>query len=148
MRSNLAQRPAHSSIAAHHVWYAAGGVNSKAPAGAKLSRQPSSSDNESQVAQRFIGFASQSRDRRASQGEPHSHARNGRSEVQHGRPARRPPRREPHDRDRKSTRLNSSHVKISYAVFCLKKKKNNRSRFLSKKKKKKQPASKMNETIF
>src|SRR5690606_39969735 len=25
-------------------------------------------------------------------------------------------------RDRKSTRLNSSHVKISYAVFCLKKK--------------------------
>src|SRR5690606_40436835 len=26
--------------------------------------------------------------------------------------------------DRKSTRLNSSHVKISYAVFCLKKKKN------------------------
>src|SRR5690606_40354954 len=32
--------------------------------------------------------------------------------------------------DRKSTRLNSSHVKISYAVFCLKKKK--------KKKRKKQ----------
>src|SRR5438067_3912997 len=30
-----------------------------------------------------------------------------------------------HDgRDRKSTRLNSSHVSISYAVFCLKKKKN------------------------
>src|SRR5690606_41059257 len=28
-----------------------------------------------------------------------------------------------HDLDRKSTRLNSSHVKISYAVFCLKKKK-------------------------
>src|SRR5699024_11403160 len=27
------------------------------------------------------------------------------------------------DRDRKSTRLNSSHVSISYAVFCLKKKK-------------------------
>src|SRR5690606_40221535 len=30
--------------------------------------------------------------------------------------------------DRKSTRLNSSHVKISYAVFCLKKKKERRSR--------------------
>src|SRR5690606_39819316 len=32
----------------------------------------------------------------------------------------------PHARrqDRKSTRLNSSHVKISYAVFCLKKKNN------------------------
>src|SRR5690606_41290597 len=28
----------------------------------------------------------------------------------------------PASRDRKSTRLNSSHVKISYAVFCLKKK--------------------------
>src|SRR5690606_41187762 len=28
-----------------------------------------------------------------------------------------------HPLDRKSTRLNSSHVKISYAVFCLKKKK-------------------------
>src|SRR5690606_13562689 len=28
--------------------------------------------------------------------------------------------------DRKSTRLNSSHVKISYAVFCLKKKKYNK----------------------
>src|SRR5690606_41449181 len=27
------------------------------------------------------------------------------------------------EKDRKSTRLNSSHVKISYAVFCLKKKK-------------------------
>src|SRR5690606_41951721 len=29
-------------------------------------------------------------------------------------------------RDRKSTRLNSSHVKISYAVFCLKKKNKNK----------------------
>src|SRR5437660_2467990 len=28
----------------------------------------------------------------------------------------------PHGQDRKSTRLNSSHVAISYAVFCLKKK--------------------------
>src|SRR5690606_41823884 len=39
-----------------------------------------------------------------------------------GARARRPRSRA----DRKSTRLNSSHVKISYAVFCLKKKKNNR----------------------
>src|SRR5690349_23328703 len=30
--------------------------------------------------------------------------------------------------DRKSTRLNSSHVEISYAVFCLKKKNNSRER--------------------
>src|SRR5690349_23696418 len=29
----------------------------------------------------------------------------------------------PRELDRKSTRLNSSHVEISYAVFCLKKKK-------------------------
>src|SRR5436305_5073951 len=29
--------------------------------------------------------------------------------------------------DRKSTRLNSSHVRISYAVFCLKKKKKNKN---------------------
>src|SRR5436309_12639264 len=32
--------------------------------------------------------------------------------------------------DRKSTRLNSSHVKISYAVFCLKKKKINKTKYL------------------
>src|SRR3712207_7796916 len=36
----------------------------------------------------------------------------------------RPPRLDPPaPRDRKSTRLNSSHANISYAVFCLKKKK-------------------------
>src|SRR5438874_10971246 len=41
------------------------------------------------------------------------------------RAVRRWPRRRAraHDGDRKSTRLNSSHVEISYAVFCLKKKK-------------------------
>src|SRR3712207_8332190 len=33
-------------------------------------------------------------------------------------------RDEARDLDRKSTRLNSSHANISYAVFCLKKKKN------------------------
>src|SRR3712207_7167840 len=32
-------------------------------------------------------------------------------------------RRDRHHQDRKSTRLNSSHANISYAVFCLKKKK-------------------------
>src|SRR3712207_8440167 len=32
-------------------------------------------------------------------------------------------RRPPPPQDRKSTRLNSSHANISYAVFCLKKKK-------------------------
>src|SRR3989442_8563436 len=33
------------------------------------------------------------------------------------------------DGDRKSTRLNSSHVRISYAVFCLKKKKKMAQKF-------------------
>src|SRR5204862_7211547 len=44
----------------------------------------------------------------------------------HARRADNPQRRRAdgrRDRDRKSTRLNSSHVEISYAVFCLKKKK-------------------------
>src|SRR5207249_6991152 len=34
---------------------------------------------------------------------------------------------DPADGDRKSTRLNSSHVSISYAVFCLKKKNNKKT---------------------
>src|SRR2546430_9199490 len=33
-------------------------------------------------------------------------------------------------KDRKSTRLNSSHSQISYAVFCLKKKKNTRRGYI------------------
>src|SRR5438067_9977570 len=39
------------------------------------------------------------------------------------RRSRRPGRYDTEHPDRKSTRLNSSHVSISYAVFCLKKKK-------------------------
>src|SRR6266487_5237373 len=39
--------------------------------------------------------------------------------------------------DRKSTRLNSSHPSISYAVFCLKKKKNQLAHFHLKNKKNK-----------
>src|SRR5436853_3727832 len=50
-----------------------------------------------------------------------------RSPATGGRPSR-PSRRSPsgcsETSDRKSTRLNSSHLGISYAVFCLKKKKN------------------------
>src|SRR5256885_10416164 len=52
-----------------------------------------------------------------------------------GRAARRTgsadPLESPHARDRKSTRLNSSHLVISYAVFCLKKKKTTIMIFLS-----------------
>src|SRR2546429_6641385 len=43
--------------------------------------------------------------------------------ISHGRLARL--RGDRHCEDRKSTRLNSSHGYISYAVFCLKKKKKN-----------------------
>src|SRR5438445_3464777 len=59
----------------------------------------------------------------------------------------RKPRRNDHDlvgvridwkeselRDRKSTRLNSSHANISYAVFCLKKKKKKKNKPQKKKK--------------
>src|SRR5690349_23726615 len=38
------------------------------------------------------------------------------------------------EKDRKSTRLNSSHVEISYAVFCLKKKKKKKKKKFKKKK--------------
>src|SRR6266566_8271021 len=45
-------------------------------------------------------------------------------------------------RDRKSTRLNSSHLVISYAVFCLKKKKKKNNRIDKKKKNKKKNTQK------
>src|SRR6266496_6032250 len=48
----------------------------------------------------------------------------------------------PVPRDRKSTRLNSSHVEISYAVFCLKKKKKKKTTKNKKKKKKKKKTNK------
>src|SRR5215813_15071784 len=48
-----------------------------------------------------------------------------------------PPATERSMRDRKSTRLNSSHVRISYAVFCLKKKKKKKKKQHMKNKKKK-----------
>src|SRR5947209_13238546 len=49
-------------------------------------------------------------------------ARGGCAHERHGGDERRA--RRTRARDRKSTRLNSSHANISYAVFCLKKKKN------------------------
>src|SRR5215204_6874237 len=53
--------------------------------------------------------------------------------------AGRSPRHETPLRDRKSTRLNSSHTVISYAVFCLKKKKKKAKRLIQKKKKTEKP---------
>src|SRR5256885_2744368 len=55
------------------------------------------------------------RSRTCRRGQRRRHGRNG----EEGRPHRH--------RDRKSTRLNSSHLVISYAVFCLKKKKDERT---------------------
>ena len=46
--------------------------------------------------------------------------------------------------DRKSTRLNSSHITISYAVFCLKKKKKKKQK---KKQKKKRRRKKKQDTL-
>src|SRR5215510_16143667 len=48
--------------------------------------------------------------------------------------------------DRKSTRLNSSHVAISYAVFCLKKKKKTKNNKQKKKKNKQNKQKKQNNT--
>src|SRR5258705_7236319 len=55
-------------------------------------------------------------------------------------PRRRPRLRGPFQPDRKSTRLNSSHLGISYAVFCLKKKQNSND-------KKKPPVEEMKTTL-
>src|SRR5438034_7741785 len=48
------------------------------------------------------------------------------------------------DQDRKSTRLNSSHTVISYAVFCLKKKKKKKKKKSKRKKKIRQQNAKRN----
>src|SRR5438874_10194096 len=57
--------------------------------------------------------------RKSSTARSSSPSRNGASTAATWPSSRRP--------DRKSTRLNSSHVEISYAVFCLKKKKNRKN---------------------
>src|SRR6266487_5180755 len=66
---------------------------------------------------------------------PRTHSEGARHD--HVRHRRR--RSHPHRafRDRKSTRLNSSHPSISYAVFCLKKKNNHTNILYHKSKKKK-----------
>src|SRR5438034_2260650 len=51
------------------------------------------------------------------------HGPEGAYDVLFTRAGPRTPERVPFPADRKSTRLNSSHTVISYAVFCLKKKK-------------------------
>src|SRR5437899_7601495 len=64
------------------------------------------------------GTRSAARDRTHHRGEDRSLARRSPLRADRG-----PPDTRPGDGDRKSTRLNSSHLGSSYAVFCLKKEK-------------------------
>src|SRR5258707_11406872 len=65
-------------------------------------------------------FRSQSRTLSGGRGQPREDAGPDKAP---GRPAQQGPRSDQAgEGDRKSTRLNSSHANISYAVFCLKKK--------------------------
>src|SRR3712207_8554658 len=66
---------------------------------------------------RWSGDAGRGSRAGASAGGPDRAGAGHRRRLRHGAPRGR--------RDRKSTRLNSSHANISYAVFCLKKKKHN-----------------------
>src|SRR2546430_13728220 len=74
----------------------------------------------SELAQRVAQLLELLGVRRVQPGEHHRRCRGTRATAaRRGGPRRAPCRRG----DRKSTRLNSSHSQISYAVFCLKKKK-------------------------
>src|SRR5215475_617865 len=71
-------------------------------------------------------------------GSPPDRGRRAGGATAHRRKRRSPrPKHPAAPRDRKSTRLNSSHVKISYAVFCLKKKKKKKTKNHQTKTKKK-----------
>src|SRR3989454_7340627 len=85
------------------------------------------------------------RDHREGRPDPHQRARGGRRRLAVGDPRLRQQDARAHPRarfrarrraaargDRKSTRLNSSHLVISYAVFCLKKKKKMKQQILTK----------------
>src|SRR5688572_32521756 len=82
--------------------------SSTAPEG----RQPAEPDREDQDQH---DPDEERRQRYAYKRQDHQHVARNRSPVERGPNAER--------KDRKSTRLNSSHSQISYAVFCLKKKK-------------------------
>src|SRR5216684_8338372 len=68
-----------------------------------------------------------------------------RSSHRAGHPCRHPDHQRARGEDRKSTRLNSSHGYISYAVFCLKKKKKKKREKEKKKKKRKEKKRKEKE---
>src|SRR5688572_31123281 len=71
---------------------------------------------------------------RAERDDPH-HMDNGSNDDEAGAEKVQPAQKRPEDR--KSTRLNSSHSQISYAVFCLKKKKKTKKKNTQKKQRKK-----------
>src|SRR2546430_10646407 len=79
---------------------------------------------QSQQALRHEGADPQSRRRGRLLRDPAELRQEHRDRLRPPRGLNRRLRRQPADGDRKSTRLNSSHSQISYAVFCLKKKKN------------------------
>src|SRR5690348_18055378 len=81
-----------------------------------------SSDLQMQDVGREMKITAKSRGRDGMAG-PGESAEKRRREQHRNMPRRARYAREP--QDRKSTRLNSSHPSISYAVFCLKKKKRN-----------------------
>src|SRR3712207_8016627 len=81
----------------------------------------------SAVPERVREQASLAAERRARGGED---PRQGEDHQQHRAGHQRDDEQHP-DEDRKSTRLNSSHANISYAVFCLKKKTNARPKTTS-----------------
>src|SRR5256885_8190584 len=80
---------------------------------------------------RETGAARCRRSRRDGRRDPRSPVQRNAADSAIGRASRRFRRQASaapdHARDRKSTRLNSSHLVISYAVFCLKKKKQKQS---------------------
>src|SRR5713101_1430320 len=97
-------------------------------------RPPCSQPPARQSPQRFCPYAARKSARRI-RGRCTAHS------ASSSRTPRAPPSSKRFQADRKSTRLNSSHMSISYAVFCLKKKKKkniNVTRTKKKKKKKKQ----------
>src|SRR2546426_5636889 len=87
-----------------------------------------------QQGEQWHGIA-QDRDEHEVRGPTHQGVQGSRARPDAGRRGRRPRKKLgrvvlpgavlPGGQDRKSTRLNSSHLVISYAVFCLKKKKKN-----------------------
>src|SRR5690606_14405463 len=122
--SNQAKAIASGARIAHHDQFATG---SNANHFSTINNNPAQTKGIGNETPKGVPTVQQ-RDRGVRRGRPDGvRGRSGGSvrASSHGRPCVHRTRGAAHRRDRKSTRLNSSHVKISYAVFCLKKKKKN-----------------------